>query len=420
MALDTTSFAPQLLEIVEKSVEQALYTKFPFLGLVAKKKDFGGESWRIPVNYEDNQGGAAGFTEAQTSAALTGYGTPLSKAFSVTHVTEYQMARISGSVIRRSEGKGSAIVEATKFAIDSATRNLSRSIEHKLFRDGSGYIGQITSVSGATFKMANADDITFIQVGMRLHFADNATSTLANDLRSATALHVIAVDEDANLVTCNANLATVSAVDDDYVYRAGDRQDAASASKITIAGFQGWIPGSASRPASSGDSWFGVDRYAHPTRLAGQYWNAGSTPPEEVLIEMSHRVVRRGGALTHVMAPPAFYRALVKAMQSRGQVPLVNVETKPGIGFRGVHVVSSESDLVVIPNVFCPADTLCGIDIDTWKLASAGETIRLCDEDDLKMQRLSSEDTYEIRFVFEGNLGCLDPSKNINVTITPY
>jgi hypothetical protein len=417
MSLDTTAFAPQLLEIVNKSIEQSVYEKFPFLALLSKKKDFGGESWRIPVGYEDSQGGAAGFSDAQTGAIAS---SPLSKAFNVTHVTDYQVARISGSVIRRSEGKGSAIVEAAKYAIDSATRSLSRSIEHKLFRDGSGAIGKIASVSGSTFKMANADDITFIQVGMRLHFADDATSTLANDLRSDTALTVTAVDEDANLVTCSATMASVSAVNDDYVFRAGDRQSTTSASRICIAGFQAWIPPSTARPASSGDSFFGVDRYAHPTRLAGQYWSAGATPPEEVLIEMSHRVTRRGGSLTHVMANPSFYRALIKQMQSRGQVPLVNVEVKPNVGFRGVHVVSSESDLVVMPNVFCPADTLCGVDIDTWKLGTAGETIRLCDEDDLKMQRVSDSDTYEIRFVSEGNLGCLDPSKNINVTITPY
>lgn len=413
MSLDTTAFTPLLKEMVETSVEEALYARFPALGLIEKYEEFGGESWRVPVNYEDSQGGSAGFTDAQTGASAS---SPLNKAFSVTHITDYQIARISGSVIRRSEGKGNAIISASKHAIDSATRALSRSLEHKIHRSGFGEIGTITSVSGSTFKMTNADDIAFIQVGMRLHFS-SALKTAT--LRSATALTVTAVDEDANLVTCSATMASVSAANSDYVFRAGDRQDSATPTKLCLAGFGSWIPGSAFRPAAA-ESHFGVDRTAAPSKLAGQYWSALSTPPEEVLIEMAHRVNRRDGKLSHVFAPPAFYRALVKQMQSRGSVPLVNVETKPNVGFRGVHVVTSESDLVVLPSMWVPADTLEGWSMDSWKLGSTGKAIRLCDEDDLKLARLSSSDEYEIRFVFEGNLACLNPAHNINVTITPY
>jgi hypothetical protein len=410
MSSDATSYAPLLLEMIEKTVEDTTYKNFPFYALVEKDKTFGGESLRVPVGYEDAQGGSVGFTEAQTGAAAS---SDSMKAFSVTHANDYSVARISGPLIRRSKGNGMAILEASKYAIDRAMRNLARSIAHKGYRRGYGDIGPMLSVSGSTFKMLYPEDIIFLQKGMRIVFADDPAT---GGLRSATAVTITAVDEDANVVTCSATMASVSAVAGDFPIRIGD--GVADGTRVSMSGFGAWVPGSAYRPASSGDSFFGVDRYAHPSRLAGQYWSAGATPPEEVVLEAVHRVARRGEGVTHLFCPFGFYRALAKATHGRREI--VQIMATEKIGFKAIHVVGTEGEAVVMPDIMCPADTIAGVDIDSWKLATAGDTVSLADEDDLKLQRVSSADEYEVRFVSHGNWVCKNPNANINVTITPY
>jgi hypothetical protein len=139
-----------------------------------------------------------------------------------------------------------------------------------------------------------------------------------------------------------------------------------------------------------------------------------------VLIEMCHRVTRRGESLTHAFVPPAFYRALTKQMQGRVTIPIVDIMATNKIGFKGLQVVNADSEIVVVPDVYCPSDTIVGVDIDTWELGSAGPAVQLLDEDDLKLARVNDADEYEVRFGFTGNLVCKNPASNINVTITPY
>jgi hypothetical protein len=258
----------------------------------------------------------------------------------------------------------------------------------------------------------------FIQKGMQLAFSASKAGAV---LDSSSVVTVTGVDEDANVVTTDTTLSgmTTALATGHYVFRYGDRQNSATPSRIALTGFGGWIPPSGSRPSAS-ESFFGVDRSVLPTRLAGQYWSAGTPAPEEVMIEMCHRVTRRGHGLTHAFVPPAFYRALVKQMQGRVTIPIVDVMATQKIGFRGVQIVNADAEFVVIPDVYCPADTIVGVDIDTWKLGSAGPAVQLLDEDELKLMRVNNADEYEVRFGFTGNLVCTNPAANINVTITPY
>lgn len=409
MTITATDFAPSLKEIVINTIEDATYKQFPLYGLVSKNEKFGGESMRVSVGYEDVQGGAGTFADAQTAAGASG---SKLKGFSVTHADDFSLARIPGALIRKSEGNAMAISELSAYEIKRAMRTLARSHNHKMWRTGYGEIGTIASVSGSTFGMTNADDIVFIQVGMRLVFS-SALKTAT--LRSGTALTVTAVDEDNNLVTCSATMASVSAVNGDYVFRAGDRENSATPAKIVMTGVGGWVPQTA---PTSGDSHFNVDRSASPTKLAGNRWVAGTTPPEVVVLQAVHRVTRRGGSISHLFVPPAFFRALVEQLHGRHQI--VEVMATEKIGFKGIEVVGTEGSVMVLQDIMIPADRIFGLNLDDWELASAGPAVRLADEDDLKLARLSSADEYEIRFVFHGNLICRNPINQITISITPY
>jgi hypothetical protein len=411
MTITASDFAPSLKEIVVNSIEDATYKNFPLYALVKKDEKFGGESKRVSVGYEDVNGGGGTFSAAQTAAAAGG---SKLKGFSVTHGNDFSLARIPGDLIRKSEGNTNAIAEASSYEIKRAMRSMARSHNHKMWRTGYGEIGAINTVSGSTFKMVNADEIVFIQVGMLLHFS-SAISGAA--LRSATALTVTAVDEDNNLVTCGATMASVGAVNNDIVFRAGDRENDASTDKLVLTGTGGWIPQTA--PVTGGsDSFFSVDRSAHPNRLAGNRWAATTTPPEVVVLQAVHRVSRRGGELTHLFVPPAFFRALVEQLHGRHQI--VEVMATEKIGFKAIEVIGTEGSVVVMQDIMIPPDRIFGLNIDDWELCSAGPAVRLADEDDLKLSRLSDADTYEIRFVFHGNLICRNPINQITISITPY
>lgn len=404
MAQTASSFAPFLKEIV-KAHEDTVYEPSPVLALMPKDENFYGESMRLPLKIGDVQGGSAGFSEAQSGASAA---SSTERAFSLTHNVLYSLAQLSGSVIRRSEKE--AILKALDTEVESAMNTLACDLSHQVYRNGYGSRGTIAGVSGSTFQCTNADDVMHFKKGMRLVFS---ASEAADALRSATVRTVTNVDEETNTITLDGTLAGVSAVNGDYVFRSGDRENSATPSRLVFSGVRAWIPSTV-----SATTFFGVDRTVDRTRLAGSYWSAAGAPPEEVLIDGLRRLRRRGGKASHAFVPTAFFSALTKQLQARGTVPLVDVKVTPRVGFRGIDLVSAGGSVTVLDDIYCPPDMVWITNISDWSVATAGKMVRLADEDGLKISRSGTADTYETRFVSEGNFACRNPLNNLHIAIT--
>jgi hypothetical protein len=392
MALNMTTFAAALKQhYTQEKIENMVYKDNPFLAMISKYEDFGGENLKLPIKYGIPQGRSATFADAQANKTNTQL-----KAFLLTRVSDYSLASIQNETIEASKGNANAFMEAATVEIDGAIESATRSLAISLFGDGSGQIGVVgslatTTASNDTITLATIDDITNFEVGMQLNFG---TATVNKEIST--------INRDTGVILVNAaSGATASEV----IYIDGDKD-----AKLT--GLGGWLPSSA--PGST-DSFFGVNRSSDATRLGGIRFDGSSLPLEEALIGAAARVAREGGKPDVCFMNYSNFADLEKALGSK--VSYVDVKVNPEIGFRGVLIHGPRGPIKVVPDQNCPKDVAFMLQMDVWKLYSLGKAPKILDSDGLKFLRDSSADSVEVRVGYYAQLGCRGPGYNVRVAL---
>ena len=102
---------------------------------------------------------------------------------------------------------------------------------------------------------------------------------------------------------------------------------------------------------------------------------------------------------------------LQKAIGSR--VQYVDLRVTPQVGFRGVLVQSNYGDIVCLGDQNCPDAYTWGINLDSWRLISAGDPVRFINSDGLEVLRQTSADAVECRMASYSNVYCDAPGWNI-------
>ena len=392
-----TTFAAALKQhYTNERIENMVYKDNPFLAMVAKYEDFGGENLKLPIKYGIPQGRSATFSDAQANKTNTQL-----KAFLLTRQADYSLASIQNETIEASKGNANAFMEAATVEIDGAIESATRSLAIACFGDGSGAIGQVlaTTSSVATFTLKQIDDVTNFEVGMQLKL--NATKTGSSGTLS-TAVTVDGINRDTGVITLSASASLTA---DHFIYQEGDYD-------AKIKGLNAWVASTA--PAST-DSFFGVNRSSDATRLGGIRFDGSSLPIEEALIGGASRVAREGGKPDVCFMNYSNFADLEKALGSK--VSYVDVKASPEIGFRGILVHGPRGPIKVIPDQNCPKDVAFMLQMDVWKLYSLGKAPKILDSDGLKFLRDSSADSVEVRVGYYAQLGCRGPGYNVRIAL---
>ena len=392
-----TTFAAALKQhYTNERIENMVYKDNPFLAMVAKYEDFGGENLKLPIKYGIPQGRSATFSDAQANKTNTQL-----KAFLLTRQADYSLASIQNETIEASKGNANAFMEAATVEIDGAIESATRSLAIACFGDGSGAIGQVlaTTSSVATFTLKQIDDVTNFEVGMQLKL--NATKTGSSGTLS-TAVTVDGINRDTGVITLSASASLTA---DHFIYQEGDYD-------AKIKGLNAWVPSTA--PGST-DSFFGVNRSSDATRLGGIRFDGSSLPIEEALIGGASRVAREGGKPDVCFMNYSNFADLEKALGSK--VSYVDVKASPEIGFRGILVHGPRGPIKVIPDQNCPKDVAFMLQMDVWKLYSLGKAPKILDSDGLKFLRDSSADSVEVRVGYYAQLGCRGPGYNVRIAL---
>jgi hypothetical protein len=376
----------------------------PLLTMLKKRTDFGGVNMPLPVIYDDVQGRSYTFSKAQ--ANISG-GSMIQFALDVTQ--NYSLAQITTDALLRSRNDKGAFLNGLKFAVDSAINRLSNDIESALFRDGTGAIGVIASLSGGnkTVTLENTEDVVNFAVGQKVVAAD----TKASALRSSTAGTVSGVDRDAGTVTFSLTLpATFDGYVGDYLFTEGDYDSASDKNKIY--GLDAWIPSTA---PTSGDSFFGVDRSADPTRLAGVRYTGSSAAIEESIVGAAARLGRECGAIpdTALMSFTTF-RRLVNEVGSKVQR---DAGGKATMGFQSLQVYGPRGVVNCVPCTFCQEDVIWLLTSKSWVLVSMGDAVQVLEQDGNRILRVSSSDALEVRVASYSQLGCSAPGWNCRIAL---
>ena len=393
MALNMTTFAAALKQhYTDEKIENMVYKDNPFLAMIAKYEDFGGENLKLPVKYGLPMGRSATFADAVSNKSASQL-----KAFLLTRKADYAIASIANETIEASKGNANAFIEAATFEIDGAIEAATRSLAISLYGDGSGQIGVVgslatTTASNDTVTLATIQDITNFEVGMQLNFG---TATANKEIST------INRDTGVILLTGASGATTTEAI-----YVDGDKDN-----KLT--GLGGWLPSSA---PGTGDSFFGVNRSSDATRLGGIRFDGSSLPIEEALIGAAARVAREGGKPDVCFINYNNFADLEKALGSK--VSYVDVKVNPEIGFRGILVHGPRGPIKVVPDQNCPNGVAYMLQMDVWKLYSLGKAPKILDSDGLKFLRESTADAVEARIGYYAQLGCRAPGFNVRVALS--
>jgi len=414
--LDQTSFAAGLKTLYPaEAIKNLVYKRNPFFALVPKDETFYGASSTEPITFGTPQNRSASF-----SAANSVNTTSLIKAFLLTRVQNYSMAAIANETMLASESDKGAFLKAAKFEIDNALLALTRAICTQLYRSGTGTVAQIASnatlnSTSVYVALSNPEDIVNLEVGMSIA----VSGTDGGAVKSGTA-YIVSIDRQAGSFLCSAtaggsvaalNSLITSPATGDYIYAAaGDRN-------AVISGLKAWLPGT----SVTSSTFFGVDRSADKTRLAGVNYDGSAQSIEEALIDGAGLIAREGGNPDHVFVSYKDFRNLVKAVGSKQQfIQYVDAKVEePGvsIGFSSLMLSGPNGPMKVIPDQNCPAGYAFLLQMDTWKLKSLGEAVRLFDGDGLTMIRDPNGDNLLIRCFSYAQLSCRAPGWNGVVTL---
>jgi len=343
-------------------------------------------------------------------------------------VEDYQLVTITNLLMEQTKSNAGAFVDAAKLQMDAGFRNITNNIAFELFGDGTATRGISSSSSsqtggtaagGVVLPLTNAQQIVAFEVGMLL-----VASTSAGGVPSSDTVTVTAVNRATGVITGTASAATLSSnwaigSGQAYLSIAGDIPSTGAlgtASNLALSGLAAWIP---TTSPSSSDSFWGVNRSADPTRLAGLRYNAQSQTIEEGMTSALAFLNREGGKPDLCIMDFASYAALVNALGAKVQYVQVNHD-EVEVAFEGITFQSAYGRVTVLADRSCPPQTAYLLTMNTWKLRSLGKVphILTYGMEGLEGLRVGSADALEIRIAYYGNLICSAPGWNCVVQLS--
>lgn len=404
--LNLTSMNAALKELYDgQVVENLVYADNPFLAMVPKGTDFGGKYKPIPIITGVSQGRSATFSNAQ------GNQTPVQiESFLLTRLSDYSIATIDNQTMLASATDKMTFLEGAKLVIDGAIRSITNSLASKLFRNGTGSIGQIStigSVGTGVIQLTNVADIVQFETGMTLQA--NATD---GGTPVAALGYVIAVNRSAGQLTVS-DIAVGGAAGNPsgwttnyYLLVQGDNN-------LALSGLPAWIPFTA--PGAT--LFYNVDRSVDTWRLGGGRYDGSSQSIEEALIDGSSLLAREGGKPDSAITSFASYSALEKALGAK--VQYVDMKGPAEIAFRGIMVNGANTMIKVFPDRSCQANTAFLLQMATWKLEALGDAPQILRYGDgLEMLRVYNADAGEVRVGYYANLRTNAPGWNCNIKLS--
>lgn len=403
-------------------MKDLVYKKNPHLALVTKDESpsgFAGKYIPVPLVYGTPQGRSATFSNSQGNQTA-----PALSSFFVYRVSNYQLVTITNELLEATKDSAGAFVDEAKLNMDTGFRNISNDLALDLYSAGNGVRGQISSITSGVIVLSDANSVVNFEVGMTMQ-AFTVSSNVYTQTSGAALGYVISVNRSSGTVTVSDTAVTGSAgtpsnwVATDYLGVQGDvafGTISVTTSFLKVSGLQAWMPATA--PGSS-DSFWGVNRSADVTRLAGVRFNGAAQSIEEALIDGAALVAREGGQPDMAFVPFSSYAALEKSLGSKVQYVDVKHD-EADIAFAGIRIHAPYGPITVIPDRNCPSATAYLLQMDVWKLRSLGKAPHVLTYglEGLEGLRVGSADALEIRIGYYANLICSAPGWNCVVSLS--
>lgn len=385
------TYDPKYVENMLLSLEEKMLRE------IKRETDGSGESYSFLVDADDSFNGSADFATAQNAA--TNNNNTVGSKFLFNWADYAAVAQLTSSIIGKTRNNDGAWQKA----LDVAMRKTAKGIAHAyaVFMQGYGWgdISTIASVSGSTFVPGTASDITKYVKGMPVQFS----STLhGNALRSATVLYVTGVNytPGSELVTLSGTLASVSAVNGDWCFIAGCRDNAFTTQLVPI-GLKSWLPNqraSCDLPDTTISQLGGPDRSTN-SRLYGTFIDAtdGRSILEAVIDGAQEAITIGNAKKLEMYCSKGVYNRVVKDLNNA-----VRYDGNPAVKTVGTNrlLVYADGDAEAHLQVSRTTNDnqIWGMDPSQFVLKSIGGAPHIDMEDGLTMARQATSQGYEIRW----------------------
>jgi hypothetical protein len=185
---------------------------------------------------------------------------------------------------------------------------------------------------------------------------------------------------------------------------------------LGLSGMAAWVP--SSDPAST-DNFWGVNRSADPTRLAGLRYNASAQTISEGLTSALAFGNREGADFDLIIIDFVSYSTLINELGAKVQYVMLEHDDVE-VAFEAIHFHSAYGKIPVLADRSCQVTTAWCAKQDTWKLRTLGKAphILTYGMEGLEGLRVGNADALEIRIAYYGNLINSAPGWNMQVTLS--
>ena len=407
-------------------MKNIVYSKNPWLAMVPKIESpdgFAGKYIPVPLEYGNPQGRAHTFANAQNQQTASDV-----VSYFVYAVQDYQLVTITNLLMEQTKTNAGAFVDEASRTLDNGFRNLSNNMAFELFFGGTATRGKIssagTAISGTTltFTLDNPQTVVQFEVGMSLQgSATDGGAALTGSGAAVLVAQVASVNRGTGVITANVIQDTYSSTwpAGTFLQVYGDIGTAGAstiAGLLGLSGMQAWVP--SSDPLST-DNFWGVNRSADPTRLAGLRYNASLQTISEGLTSALGFANREGASIDLIIIDFVSYTTLVNELGAKVQYVMLEHD-EVEVAFEAIHFHSAYGKVPVLADRSCQAQTAWCLTTDTWKLRTLGKAphILTYGMEGLEGLRVGNADALEIRIAYYGNLINSAPGYNMQVTLS--
>jgi hypothetical protein len=436
MAIPTPSSLQSLTAImkqhyIDKSeVENVMIEAGPLINELLERADTSAGGANIPIPLITGSGGGVG---TNFVACAGGAAPSTSLAYQLTRGYTFGVGLIDGEAMSASEAPQDAFIADLTLEVDTKKRRVAQLMAAYAYGDGTGVMAQVSSsqtVSSTTLTLADPSTAVRFQKGDWVQISATPGSavrtagtntTLGTTIAGcAQIINVIYTGPSAGQVTLSGNGATTpialntiwtAVAAGDVIYLAGDNTangfngssniPYTSTNSAVPQGLLAWMPPGG--PASSGDSFFGINRYQNGfaygqvVDATASGLNLGSIREALTLtVSQLHQVSGRPSMI--IVNPVAFYN-LSLSLQSQGMYPGSKGQGPSDEGSFGfselmmptphgmIRVVSDPQCAPFLNSTYPPSSGYSGamtafvLEEDTWGIFGKGEIPHLEESD---------------------------------------
>lgn len=406
-------------------MKNIVYAKNPWLALIPKNESpdgFAGKYIPVPLEYANPAGRAHTFANAQNQQTASSV-----ISYFVYAIQDYQLVTITNLLMEQTKSNAGAFVDEASRTLDNGFRNISNNMAFELFSGGTATRGAITgtpsySAPTLTWTLANSQTVVQFEVGMTLQgSATDGGAALQNTPGTIDAVQVTSVNRSTGVLTGTVvqGAPQTSWVAGTFLQVLGDIGIGGSstiAGMLGLSGMAAWVP-SVDPPVT--DNFWGVNRSADPTRLAGLRYNAASMSISEGLTNALAFGNREGASFDLIIIDFVSYSTLINELGAK--VEYVSLEhDEVEVAFEAIHFHSAYGKIPVLADRSQPAQQANCVTTDTWKLRTLGKAphILTYGMEGLEGLRVGNADALEIRIAYYGNVINSAPGYNMNVLLS--